>query len=396
MEDLLLEFQIKIARISLDMQRYLIREIDLRNRLIALKGARGAGKTTILLQLAKLHLPLTSSLYVSLDHIYFFDNKLYDLAKQFSQYGGTHLLLDEVHKYPNWSREIKLIYDNFPELNIIFTASSMLEIYKSESDLSRRAVTYYLKELSFREFIIFETQKIFPAYSLADILANHNAITSKLIAEIKPLPLFEKYLKIGAYPYYKENEDLYSQKLQNTINLIIETDINAVEDLQYDTLIKLKKLLITVASSAPFTPNVTKLSEKVGVSRNMLVQSIKILERAGLVNELYKDTSGIGVLTKPEKLYLNNSNLMYVLAKENTNVGNVRETFFLNQFKGLHEINLSEKADFVIDKTFTFEIGGKNKTKKQIVNKENSYVAKDGIEVGFGTILPVWLFGFMY
>lgn len=396
MEDLLLEFQIKIARISLDMQRYLIREIDLRNRLIALKGARGAGKTTILLQLAKLHLPLTSSLYVSLDHIYFFDNKLYDLAKQFSQYGGTHLLLDEVHKYPNWSREIKLIYDNFPELNIIFTASSMLEIYKSESDLSRRAVTYYLKELSFREFIIFETQKIFPAYSLADILANHNAITSKLIAEIKPLPLFEKYLKIGAYPYYKENEDLYSQKLQNTINLIIETDINAVEDLQYDTLIKLKKLLITVASSAPFTPNVTKLSEKVGVSRNMLVQSIKILERAGLVNELYKDTSGIGVLTKPEKLYLNNSNLMYVLAKENTDVGNVRETFFLNQFKGLHEINLSEKADFVIDKTFTFEIGGKNKTKKQIVNKENSYVAKDGIEVGFGTILPVWLFGFMY
>ncbi|MFN0256303.1 AAA family ATPase [Pedobacter ureilyticus] len=350
----------------------------------------------MLLQLAKLHLPLTSSLYVSLDHIYFFDNKLYDLAKQFSQYGGTHLLLDEVHKYPNWSREIKLIYDNFPELNIIFTASSMLEIYKSESDLSRRAVTYYLKELSFREFIIFETQKIFPAYSLADILANHNAITSKLIAEIKPLPLFEKYLKIGAYPYYKENEDLYSQKLQNTINLIIETDINAVEDLQYDTLIKLKKLLITVASSAPFTPNVTKLSEKVGVSRNMLVQSIKILERAGLVNELYKDTSGIGVLTKPEKLYLNNSNLMYVLAKENTNVGNVRETFFLNQFKGLHEINLSEKADFVIDKTFTFEIGGKNKTKKQIVNKENSYVAKDGIEVGFGTILPVWLFGFMY
>ncbi len=396
MEGLLLEFQAKIARIPLDIQRYLVHQMDLNNRLIAVKGARGVGKTTLLLQLAKLHLPLPSTVYVSLDHIYFYDNKLYDLAKQFAQFGGTHLLLDEVHKYPNWSREIKLIYDNFPELNVIFTSSSMLEIYKSDSDLSRRAVSYYLKELSFREFITFETKKIFPAYSFAEILENHNTIATELINEIKLLPLFEKYLKTGAYPYYKENEALYVQKLQNTINLIIEIDINAVEDLQYDTLVKLKKLLITVASSAPFTPNITKLSEKIGVSRNMLVQSIKILDRAGLVNELYKDASGIGVLTKPEKLYLNNSNLMYALAKENTNIGNVRETFFINQFKGLHEINLSETADFVIDKTYTFEIGGKNKTKKQIANIADAYVAKDGIEIGFGSIIPVWLFGFMY
>ena len=396
MENLLLEFQSKIARTPLNIQRYLLYQIDLNNRLIAIKGARGAGKTTLLLQLAKSHLPLESTLYVSLDHIYFFDNKLYDLAKQFAQFGGTHLLLDEVHKYINWSREIKLIYDNFPELNIIFTSSSMLEIYKSESDLSRRAVAYNLKELSFREFILFETKKTVQAHSFLDILENHNAIATKLLDEIKPLPLFEKYLKIGVYPYYKENENVYIQKLQNTINLIIEIDINAVEDLNYDTLIKLKKLLISIASSAPFTPNITKLSEKIGVSRNMLVKSIKILERAGLVNELYKDTSGIGVLTKPEKLYLNNSNLMYALAKENTNIGNVRETFFLNQFKGLHEINRSEVADFVIDRTYTFEIGGKNKTKKQIANVKNAYIAKDGIEIGFGNIIPVWLFGLMY
>lgn len=396
MENLLLEFQVQIARVSLNVQRYLAHEIDLNNRLIAIKGARGAGKTTILLQIAKLHFPLDTTLYVSLDHLYFSDHKLYELAKQFTQFGGTHLLLDEVHKYPNWSREIKLIYDNFPELTVIFTSSSMLEIYKSESDLSRRAVTYYLKELSFREFILFEMKKEFPAHSLFDILENHNSIASRLLEEIKPLPVFEKYLKIGAYPYFKENENFYTQKLLNTLNLIIETDINAVEDLEYATLMKLKKLLITIASSAPFTPNITKLSEKVGVSRNMLVKSIKILERAGLVNEAYKDPSGIGVLTKPEKLYLNNSNLMYSLAKENTNVGNVRETFFLNQFKGLHEINLSAAADFVIDKTYTFEIGGKNKTKKQIANVENAYVAKDNIEIGFGNIIPVWLFGFMY
>ena len=396
MESLLLEFQAKINKVSLDIQRYLVSGIDLNNRLIAVKGARGSGKTTLLLQIAKLHLPLNSTLYVSLDHIYFFENKLYDLAKQFTQFGGTHLLLDEVHKYPNWSREIKLIYDNFPELKVIFTSSSMLEIYKSESDLSRRAVTYNLKELSFREFILFETNKTFPVFSFAEILEDHNRIATEILAEIKPLPLFEKYLKTGVYPYYKENESLYIQKLQNTINLIIEIDINAVEDLQYETLVKLKKLLITIATSVPFTPNITKLSEKVGVSRNMLVQSIKILERAGLVNELYKDNLGIGVLTKPEKLYLNNSNLMYALANENTNIGNVRETFFLNQFKGFHEINLTTTADFLIDKTYTFEIGGKNKTKKQIANTENAFVAKEGIEIGFGNIIPVWLFGMMY
>src|SRR5690606_4759151 len=371
-------------------------EIDLSNRLIAIKGARGAGKTTLLLQLAKQHLPLTSTLYVSLDHLYFFDKKLYELAKEFELFGGTHLLLDDVHKYPNWSRELKLIYDNFQQLTVIFTSSSMLEIYQTESDLSRRAITYSLKELSFREFIAFETNNILPKYSFTEILNNHQQITSVLLKEIKPLPLFEKYLKIGAYPYYKENETYYIQKLQNTINLIIEIDINAVENLQYETLIKLKKLLITIASSVPFKPNITKLSEKVGISRNTLVQSIKILERAGLVNELYRDSSGIGVLTKPEKLYLNNSNLMYALANQNTNIGNVRETFFLNQFKGLHEIGLSETADFIVDQTYTFEIGGKNKTKRQIASVHNAYVAKDGIEVGYGNIIPVWLFGFLY
>lgn len=396
MENLLIEFQSKIAYTSLDIQRYLVSKMDLNNRLIAVKGARGAGKTTLLLQLAKLHLPLSSTLYVSLDHLYFFEHKLYGLAKEFAQFGGTHLLLDEVHKYPEWSREIKLIYDNFPELKVIFTSSSMLEIYKSESDLSRRAVTYYLKELSFREFILFETGKELPVYSLPVILENHTAIATDLLKQIKPLPLFDKYLKTGIYPYYKENEAFYTQKLQNTINLIIEIDINAVEDLQYDTLVKLKKLLITIASSAPFTPNISKLSEKVGLSRNMLVKSIKILERAGLVNELYKDSSGIGVLTKPKKLYLNNTNLMYALAKENTNVGNVRETFFLNQFKDLYKINLCEAADFLVDQTYTFEIGRKNKSGKQIAGIDNAYIAKDSIEIGFGNRIPIWLFGFMY
>lgn len=396
MENLFLEYQAKRSQTNTKFKRYLFHSIDLNNRLIAIKGARGTGKTTLLLQLSKELLPKKTTLYISLDHIYFYENKLYDLAKQFEQFGGTHLLLDEVHKYPNWSREIKLIYDNFPNLSVIFTSSSMLEIYKSESDLSRRAVGYNLKELSFREFIVFETQKELSTYTLSDLLENHNEFAQEILQEIKPLPLFDKYLKIGGYPYFKENEEYFTQKLLNTINLIIEIDINAVENLNYETVIKLKKLLKTVATSVPFTPNITKLSSLVGLSRNSLVSALKMLERAGLVNELYKKTTGIGVLTKPEKLYLNNSNLIYALANENTNIGNVRETFVLNQLKGLHTVYLPETGDFLIDEKITIEVGGKSKSQKQIASLQNAYIAKDQIEIGFNNIIPVWLFGFLY
>lgn len=396
MENLLLEFQQKIARTSLDFQRYLIEEIDWNNQLIAIRGARGAGKTTMLLQYVKKNLNLKTSLFVSLDHLFFIENTLISLAKDFSKIGGTHLLLDEVHKYPNWSREIKLIYDDVPELKVIFTSSSMLELYKSESDLSRRVVSYDLKEMSFREFIVFETGLDLKSHTLAAILENHTEIANSLLEQIKPIPLFLKYLEFGAYPYYKENIKLYHQKLINTINLIIEIDINAVDNISYDLIIKLKKLLFAIATSAPFTPNITKLSERIGASRAVLIQAIKQLERAGLVNELYRPSKGIGVLTKPEKLFLNNTNLMYALAKSNTNVGNLRETFFVNQFKNLAVIHLADYGDFLIDEKYTFEIGGKNKTKVQIHNIKNSYIAKDNIEVGIGNIIPVWLFGFMY
>lgn len=396
MEELVEEFQKKLVYTSQDFERYLLTTIDFNNRLIVIKGARGAGKTTLLLQMAKYYLPTSDCLCISLDHIYFYKNSLYALAKSFEMMGGKHLLLDEVHKYSNWSREIKLIYDNFPALQVILTSFSLLQIYQSESDLSRRAVTYHLKELSFREFIALKTGMALPTYSFSEILENHTAIAHELLKHIKPLPLFANYLKIGAYPYFIENEDTYAQKLLNTINLVIEIDINAVEKLNYETLINLKKLLVAIASSVPFTPNISKLSEKIGVSRNGLLQAIKILGRASLITELYKDNKGIGVLTKPEKIYLNNTNLMYALAQENTNIGNLRETFFLNQFMGLHTIHLSEVSDFIINQKYTFEIGGKNKTKKQIAGIPKAYIAKDAIEIGFANQIPVWLFGFMY
>lgn len=396
MENLLVEFQQKIARTSLDFQRYLIDEIDWNNQLIAIKGARGSGKTTLLLQHIKKHLNLKTTLFVSLDNLYFIENTVIDLAKNFSKIGGTHLLLDEVHKYANWSRELKLIYDDVPELKVVFASSSMLEIYKSESDLSRRAVSYDLKEMSFREFIVFETGIDLKPIDFKTIIENHTEIASTLLQQIKPIPLFLKYLEFGAYPYYKKNSKLYHQKLINTINLIIEIDINAVDHISYELIVKLKKLLFAIATSAPFTPNITKLSERIGASRAVLIQAIKQLERAGLVNELYRPTKGIGALTKPEKLFLNNTNLMYALAKENTNVGNLRETFFVNQFKNLAVIHLAEQGDFLIDEKYTFEIGGKNKNQIQIQNIDNSFIAKDNIEIGAGNVIPVWLFGFLY
>lgn len=396
MEELIIQYQRKLASTTLTIQRYLLNMVDWNNRLIAIKGARGTGKTTLLLQYAKKHLNPSTSLYVSLDNLYFAKNTLVFLAEEFEKLGGTHLLLDEVHKYPSWSREIKLIYDNQPNLQVIFTSSSILEIYKSESDLSRRAVSYILKELSFREFIAFETGLELSSYSFNEIITNHHQIAADILNQIKPIPLFLEYLQIGAYPYFKENKNSYYQKLENTINLVIEIDINAIYSISYELIIKLKKLLVAIATSVPFTPNVTKLSERIGTSRVVLIEAIQQLEKAGLIHNLYKNTKGIGALTKPEKIYLNNSNLMYALAKDNINIGNLRETFFVNQFKDLHKINLAEKGDFLIDDKYTFEVGGKDKSQKQIKDINDAFLAKDNIEIGVGNMIPVWLFGFMY
>ncbi len=380
-------------------KRYLINNIDWSNRLIGIKGARGSGKTTLLLQYLKFKLPKNSEpLYVSLDNLYFLENTLIDLAEEFSLHGGTHLFLDEVHKYPNWSRELKLIYDQFPNLKTVFTSSSMLEIYKGESDLSRRAVTYFLKELSFREFVYFEKGYKLPVLTLENLLENHKEIARDIKQKLHQYPIkeFKNYLKYGSYPYFLENKDSYQQKLIQTINLIIETDLNAVENITYEDSLKIKKLLIAIAQSVPFTPNISKLSKRLNINRSFLINAIKLLNRADLVMELFKPTKGVGLLTKPQKLYLNNTNLILALGKQNAKIGTMRETFFANQMKHLHEIHLAEKGDFLIDRKYTFEIGGKGKTTKQIKNIENSYIVKDDIEIGSLNIIPLYLFGLLY
>ena len=397
MENLFKKSNVKIEETSLKITRYLLDELHYKDRISIIKGARGVGKTTLLLQYAKKNESKDKkTLYVSLDDLFFQDNTLYDLATAFSLENGYLLLLDEVHKYPNWSRELKLIYDDLPHLKLLVTSSSILEIYKSESDLSRRAVIYTLKELSFREYLLFDKALNLPKYSLKYILENHKKISFEISKKIKPVYQFNKYLKHGMFPYYWENEKKFEQNLLATIHLSLEIDLPAIEKLDYIYITKLKKLLFAISTSAPFTPNISKLSEKVGISRKALIKAFQYLERARLITLLNKNNKGISILSKPEKIYINNPNIQYVLGVNHTNIGSIRESFFANQLLGFHQLALPKKGDFIVDDTYTFEIGGKNKPKNQIKDIENSFIVRDDFENGFDNYIPLWLFGFLY
>jgi hypothetical protein len=383
--------------VNTDFKRYLIDEIDWSNRMIVVTGPRGCGKTTMLLQYIKTNFEIDQSiLYVSLDDIYFTENKLIDLADSFVKNGGKFLFIDEIHKYPNWSIELKNIYDNYIDLKIIVTGSSILNIYKGFADLSRRAVQYSLPGLSFREFLNLNSKYKFQRYSLQEILKKHIQISMDITQNLKIIPEFKDYLQYGYYPYFIENKNSYQQKLSNTINTVLESDMLSVNSIEYKNVINLKKLLYVIAQSVPFKANVTKLSERIGISRNTLVLYLDYLNKAQLITNLYSPNKGYGILTKPEKLYLNNPNIIFAIAQDNANIGNVRETFFLNQMSSNHKINISEFSDFLIDNKYTFEVGGKNKTGQQIQNIKNSYLAIDEIETGYMNKIPLWLFGFMY
>jgi len=397
MNVLLKKSKLKISQVTTAYKRYLLEEIRKENRISIIKGARGVGKTTLLLQYAKLKIKKSKSvLYVSLDDLFFTENNLYNLAEEFYKDNGDYLLLDEVHKYPNWSRELKLVYDDFPNLQLLVTSSSLLEIYKSESDLSRRAITYELKELSFREFIYFEKKIDLKKYSLADILNNHETISLEIMHKIKPIHEFNKYLKWGMYPYFVSEKELFYEVLLQTINLTIEIDLPTIERIDFEYILKLKKLLFAISTSVPFTPNISKLSERTGISRNALVKALYYLHKARLIIILNKNNKGISILSKPDKIFINNPNLQFAIARDHINIGSLRESFFANQLQGLHKINIAEKGDFIIDDKFTFEIGGKNKTKYQIKNIENAYIVRDDYENGINNTIPLWLFGFLY
>jgi predicted AAA+ superfamily ATPase len=395
MEDLLLKSQLKISQISLEHKRYLHAKINRNTRMIAIKGARGTGKTTLLLQLGK-EKKADEVLYVALDDLLFTSNTLYGLAEQFSKIGGSLLLIDEVHKYPNWSRELKLIYDDFPTLQVVFTSSSILEIYKGESDLSRRAYTYTLSELSYREYLEFHENISLPAFSLEEISEKHGEIAIELVRQFSPLKYFSNYLKYGAYPYFEGNEDEYYQKLINTVHLILEVDLQTVENLDYNTIAKLKRLLYVISTNVPYTPNINKLSEQLQLNRNALVRALQLLNRASLLHTLYKQTKSISSLNKPDKIWMHNTNFMYAISGKNVDKGTLRETFFIQNMPSEYQLSIPNQGDILVNNKFLFEIGGKNKSTAQIQGINNAYVVRDDIELGAFNTIPLWLFGFQY
>jgi len=385
----------KISKTSLDFKRNLFDRINRNVPLIAIKGARGTGKTTLLLQLGA-EKKSSEVLYVALDDLFFSENTLYNLAEQFSRSGGKWLLLDEVHKYPNWSRELKLIYDDFSDLQVIFTSSSILDIYKGESDLSRRAISYTLSELSFREYLVLYENIKLPSYSFEDIVRNSSQISLDLTQSFLPFKYFNRYLQYGAYPYFDGNETEYHQKILNTLNLILEVDMQAVEKMDYNSITKLKRLLYVISSNVPFTPNINKLSEQIQLTRNALVRALQLLKSAELVHTIYKQSKSISILNKPDKIWMHNTNLMYAISGNQIEKGNLRETFFLQSLSHEHTITLPDKGDFLVDDKYLFELGGINKGRTQIKNIENAFLVKDDMEIGALNNIPLWLFGFQY
>ncbi len=391
------KFQRKIQDTSLAFVRGQMTSIAWEARLIGIKGARGVGKTTLLLQYIKKNLSLNEeTLYVSLDNIWFAENKLTDLTDDFVKKGGKYLFLDEVHKYPNWAQELKNIYDDYPQLKIVFTGSSLLEILNARADLSRRAVIYTMQGLSYREYLNLILKEELPVLSLETLLSNHVGLAQDLNMKIKPLQHFDSYLKSGYYPFFQEAPALYFQRLEEVINLILEIELPLLRKVDIAYVIKLKQLLHIIAQSVPFMPNISKLSERIGINRNTLISYLYFLQEAHIIKNLYKDAKGITQLQKPNKIFLENSNLQYAFSANNTNRGNIRETFFVNQVSFKHLTEYTKQGDFMVDDTYTFEIGGNTKTGKQIDHLENSYIAADNLEYGSANKIPLWLFGFLY
>ena len=398
MEELFNRYQRISQKIQTDFVRSFMQEVNWNARLIGIKGARGVGKTTLLLQYLKINFTdnRALTLYVSLDSFAFRGKTLLGLADEFVRNGGKHLFLDEVHKYPNWAQELKNIYDDYSELQIVFTGSSLLEILNSRADLSRRVMIYHMQGLSFREFIMLETGIFFAPLTLESILKDHLHLAGLINAKIKVFPHFEKYLKQGYYPFYREELDLYEHRVEEVINMMLEIELPLLRGMDIGLVPKIKQLLVIISESVPFVPNIVNLSQKIEIHRTTLMSYLFYLQELGLTYHLLKEARGSVRLQKPAKIYLENTNLMYVLSSFSANRGNVRETFFANQVGYKHKISFHEKTDFLVDNTYAFEIGGKDKSKKQITGIENAYIVSDEIEYGYQNKIPIWLFGFLY
>lgn len=381
----------EIELVSTKYVRYLHDKIEWKSRLIAILGARGVGKSTLVLQHIKLYEDINTTLYVSADNIYFSAHTLLDLANEFYNLGGKALYIDEIHKYNNWSQEIKNIYDSFPDLRIVYTGSSILELEKGGADLSRRKLEYRLPGLSFREYLMISRDINVKTHSLQEILTHKVEFP---YSDHKPLALFKEYMKEGYYPFF--NDYGYYMRLSSIVNQILENDIKDFAEMTVSTARALKKLMYIIAQSVPFKPNYSKISNDIDVNRKLASDLMIYLEKAQLITILRDNSFGISSLGKVEKIYLNNTNLSYALVGEMTDIGNARETVFLSLLNPIYDITSSLHSDFIVDKKYTFELGGKNKKQKQIKDVKDSYLVKDDIEYGSANIVPLWTFGLLY
>ena len=390
---LILSNQIKSQKVP-NYKRFLYNKIDFNERLFGIIGARGAGKTTILLQYLK-EKQEKKSLYIIADHPLVEEKGLFAIADAFQKVGGEVLIIDEIHKIKNFEIALKLIYDSFWTLQVIFTGSNALAIDHAKADLSRRAIIYKLPVLSFREFLELESDQRFEPLGLEEILNNHSNRAIEIISQIKPLAYFDDYLKYGAYPFYKDGTQSYLQKLLISTTQVLTNDLPAIYSIEYDKINALKKMMIMLCQSEPFDINISKLCGAVELNQKTLYKYLTILEAGGLIRILGAKSNGVSIISKPEKLYLDNTNLFGIfcdLPKE----GTIRETFFASQLSYEHRLNYPKNGDFIVNERSTFEVGGRGKTNKQIKDLNDAYVVSANIEVGSANKIPLWLFGFLY
>lgn len=386
-----------VANVSKTFQRYLFHKVEWQSRLIGIKGTRGTGKTTMLLQwLHQQKLPPHKAAYFSLDNLYFTTSTLVDTGKEFYKQGGQVMVLDEVHKYPGWAREIKNLYDSYPDLQIVFTGSSIIDISRQEGDLSRRALMYELHGLSFREYLSFTGIVEISPISLQQVTTVRSIGRDHFPAGFRPLEHFKEYLSHGYYPFFAESTTGYHQRLQQLVRTVVEYDMAELQGFDIRNAKKLLQLLYIIAQNVPFKPNISALAEKSKIHRNSLNNYFHFLEEARLISLLYPAGISVSTLQKPEKIYLNNTNLLYALSSEKPEMGTVREVFFFSQLRINHRLAQPKKGDFEVDGHFTFEVGGKGKATAQISDIPNAWVVKDDLEFPVGKALPLWLFGFLY
>lgn len=388
------EYQTNYLNIfDFEYKRYLHKLVNFEEKLIGIVGARGIGKTTFLLQYLKEHpLPIEKKLYFSADAIDV--ETLFEIAYEFHKIGGELLIIDEIHKYKDFEKELKKIYDML-RLQVIFSGSSALQLDHSKGDLSRRARLYHMKGLSFREFIEIKKGVELTSFSLEEIFENHSEIAHSLLREIKPYEFWVEYLKFGYYPFYFENPRSYQLRLKETINTVIEVDIPSIFPIDYEKIINLKKLVRLVCESQPFQVNIKELSTKIGVKDyQTLYRYLEYLKRGKILNLIRSKSRGDTIFTKPQKLYLGNTNLHYAYCN-NAHIGTVREIFMMSMLDE-ELLEVPTKGDFRVADKYLVEIGGKNKSFKQIKDIPNSFVVADDIEIGSGNKIPLWLFGFLY